>query len=151
MSVTWYGGGMMERIRAAAMAGVVEALGIVEDHAVDLILNTPKTGKVYTTRFFTQGSGPNRVVIPYGTRPPHQASAPGEPPASDSGTLVNARRTELIPDRLAGRLIFSAKHAVYQQYGTDRIEPRPWADRALNEKRADIEAAILGSIRAAVR
>ncbi len=150
MSLRWHGDALLARAREGAMRGVVEGIGIVERKAVSLILDTPKTGRVYTTRFFTVGTGPNRQVISYGSRPPHQASAPGEPPASDTGTLVNNRRIDLIPDRLAARLTFSSKYAVYLQFGTDRMEPRPWADRALNETRDEVRSAIVDNVRASI-
>lgn len=150
MSVDWYGDAMLARMRQGAMQGVVDAIGIVEKRAVDLILNTPKTGRVYTTRFYTVGRGRNRRVIAYGSRPAHQASAPGEPPASDTGNLVNNRRIDLISERLAARLVFSSKYAVYLQFGTDRTEPRPWADRALRESGDEINNAIISNVRAAI-
>lgn len=134
MSMRWHGDAMMARVRAGAMRGVVEGIGIVERKAVDLILNTPKSGRIYRRRGVE-----------------HQASAPGEPPASDVGTLVNARRIDLIPESLAARLTFTAKHAVYLQFGTRRMEPRPWADRAINETQGEVRAAILGEVRASIQ
>lgn len=133
MTFRWHGDELIREVRAAAMEGVVEGIGIVERHAVDLILNTAKTGRVYRRRGVE-----------------HRASAPGEPPASDTGNLVNRRRIDLIPARLAARLTFSAIYAVYLQMGTRRIEPRPWADRAVNEKRDEVNAAVMSRIRARV-
>jgi len=133
MSVRWHGEALLARARDGAMRGVTEGIGIVERKAVDLILNTAKTGKLYR----------RRGVV-------HQASAPGEPPASDTGNLVNRRRIDLIPERLAGRLTFSALYAVYLQHGTLHMEPRPWADRALNETEGDVRSAILSNVIAAV-
>lgn len=129
----WHDARFIAQVRAGAMRGVTEGIGIVEARAISLILDTPKTGKVYRRRGVS-----------------HRASAPGEPPASDTGNLVNRRRIDLIPDRLAARLIFSALYAWYLQHGTSKMEPRPWADRALNETQQEVQDAILANIRAAI-
>jgi hypothetical protein len=134
MTIKWHGDAMMARVRQGAMRGVVEGIGIVERKAIDLILNTSKSGRVYRRRGVE-----------------HQASAPGEPPASDQGTLVNARRIDLIPERVAARLTFTAKHAAYLQFGTRRMKPRPWADRAVRETEGEVSAAILGEVRASLQ
>lgn len=60
----------------------------IENRAREGIANGPKTGRVYTTRFFTRGRGASRTVHAYGSRPPHQASARGQYPASDTGNLM---------------------------------------------------------------
>jgi hypothetical protein len=130
-TVEWNGAEMEQRIRAAAMRGVASGLGMVEDHTVDLILNTQKTGRVYR----------RRGVV-------HQASAPGEPPASDLGTLVNSRHIELHPETLSGLLIWSSLHAWFMEHGTKHIEPRPFARRGLAEKLEDVQAGIANEVRA---
>lgn len=133
MTLRWHGAELLARVRQGAMQGVVEGIGIVERRAVSLILDTTKSGRVYRRRGVE-----------------HQASAPGEPPASDTGTLVNARRIDLIPERLAARLVFWAKYAIYLQFGTAKMGPRPWADRALNETRDEVRATIHSNIRASL-
>ena len=134
MTVKWQGDAMRQRIEAAAMQGVVEWIGLVEERAVQLILDTPKSGIIYRRR---------------GTE--HRASAPGEPPASDTGNLVNNRRIDLFPARLAARLTFSSAYAWFLQNGTQHIEPRPWADRALSETEAAGRDRVASSIRAALQ
>jgi len=109
------------------------AIGIVDDKAVSLILDTAKSGRIYKRRGVT-----------------HQASAPGEPPASDTGTLVNSRRIERYPDRYAAALIFSAKHALPLELGTRDMDARPFGARSLVETEAEIRAAIAEGIRIAM-
>lgn len=134
MTMRWYGDEIIARVRAGANRGVVAWIGIVEQRAVDLINNPPKSGRVYVRR---------------GVK--HQASAPGEAPATDQGTLVNARRIDLLPEQLAARLAFTAAHAPYLQYGTRKMAPRPFADRALHETLAEGQAALRAEIAAALR
>lgn len=134
MSMNWYDQQILARVRAGANRGVAAWIGIVEQRAVDLINNPPKTGRVYVRR---------------GTK--HQASAPGEAPATDTGTLVNARRIDLMPERAAARLTFTAAHAPHLQYGTRKMAPRPFADRALNETLEQGQAALRTEIMASLR
>lgn len=127
----WYGDDLYRRYREAAVAGLTRAIGLVDEEAVRLITSGPKTGAVYTTFFFTIGSGPDRRVIPYGNRPPHQASAPGEAPASDTGFLVNNRTVAVDDAELRATVTFHAAYAIYLEFGTDRMEPRPFGRPAL--------------------
>lgn len=133
MSIDWYGEAILARARQGAMQGVVAGIAIVEARAVDLIMNGPKTGRIYTRR---------------GVR--HQASAPGEAPASDTGTLVNMRRIDLLTAELAARLVFSSQHAPHLEFGTRRMEPRPFARRALAETREEVEGTIVSHFNAAL-
>ena len=82
------------------------ALGINRD-VKDAIQRGDKTGRVYQRRNIT-----------------HRASAPGEAPATDTGTLVSSIYYEpqsgllsMIGSRLA--------YAYYLEFGTMRIAPRP--------------------------
>jgi hypothetical protein len=130
MTVRWYGPEREAAIRQAAMRGVAAWIGLVDDRAV----NPPKSGRVYIRRGVA-----------------HQASAPGEAPASDLGTLVSQRETQLIPERLAGRLRFMAGHALPLELGTRNMEPRPFARRALRETHAEGEAKVANEIAAVLR
>jgi hypothetical protein len=64
---------------------------------------------------------------------------------------VNARRIDLIPERLAARLTFTAAHAPHLQFGTRKMAPRPFADRALNETLEEGQAALRAEIAASLR
>jgi hypothetical protein len=132
MSITsWNADVWEQRLREGAMQGVVEGLGIVEQRAIFLITNPPKSGRIYRRRGVD-----------------HQASAPGEAPASDTGTLVNARRTELHPDDVSGRLIFSSRHALPLEHGTRNMAARPFGRRSLMETKDQIVAAIRRNVQA---
>lgn len=122
---SWNAPEIEARIRAAAMRGVVTWIGLIEQRWVDLITKEEKSGRVYRRRGVA-----------------HQASAPGEPPASDTGTLLNSRRIDLIPERIAARMTITAKHGSYLENGTRRMEPRPSVGRALHETLEDGQAAL---------
>lgn len=84
------------------------------------IQRSPATGKTY------RKYSPNRT---------HRASAPGEPPASDTGRLANS-----IVFKSDGRLSVSVgsdlAYAAYLEFGTSRMAPRPaWTPAVENERK----------------
>lgn len=145
--VTFDTASIIAKVRRGAVRGVLAATEDVRNEVIRLILDTAKTGRIYNTRFFTIGTGPDRRVIPYGSRPSHQASAPGEPPASDTGTLVNHITTEYSEDGLRGSVMARTKYAEYLEYGTDRMEPRPFMRPALMNQHEAIGQTIAEAIR----
>ncbi|MGV8972716.1 MAG: hypothetical protein ACOH10_10375 [Rhodoglobus sp.] len=118
----------------AGRSGVVRDLGragvaIVSD--LRLALSTEGTGVIYTTEFFTWGG----AVIAGKPRVPHRASAPGDPPARDTGALAASvsASTERLPDGAMLSLGSSSAVAVYTEFGTNAsvkrrstVLPRPW-------------------------
>lgn len=104
-----------------------QAQAVVERTAYDIqrrarikIQTGPKTGRVYKR---------------YGRE--HQASAPGEPPATDTGFLagtiqVAVRMLEAIVD------VF-ADYGVYLEFGTSRMAPRPFLSPSVSEAREGFE------------
>lgn len=114
--VKWNQPELMARVRRGAMQGVTDWIGLVEERAVQLIMNPPKSGIVYRKRGVS-----------------HQASAPGEAPASETGRLVNSRRISLNEAQLRASLNFSTQYAIMLERGTRKMEPRPYAARSLSE------------------
>lgn len=134
MSVDWDVEKTIADVRQAAAQGVVLGAETVLATAVSHILNDPKSGRVYQRRGVT-----------------HQASAPGEAPASDTGTLVQRSTTEHDQANLASSVFFRTAYAAALEYGTPTILPRPYARRSLEEKREEIEQDIQAKIAAALR
>lgn len=128
---SWNQPELTARIRQGSMRGVVRWIGIVEERAVELIMNPPKSGRIYRRRGVT-----------------HRASAPGEAPANDTGRLVNSRRIDLFEAQLRARLTFSTEYAEALEFGTRHMEPRPYARRALAETVEQGIAALREEVRA---
>jgi hypothetical protein len=60
----------------------------------------------------------------------HIASAPGEAPAIDYGTLINSITTEF-PQELTGIVYSSVPYSVYLEFGSVKLAPRPaWVPAA---------------------
>lgn len=130
MVVKWNGQRIESHMRQAALRGVVIAAHEVRSEAIRLILETKKSGRIYTRR---------------GVQ--HQASAPGEPPASDTGTLVNSIDVVPNPATLSAVINASAQYARALEYGTQTIEPRPFMRPALNKKRVRIQTILSKELR----
>ena len=126
----------IERAKVAAVKGaekgVERARLAVETTAKKLIQRGPKTG------------------IMYGK---HQASAPGEPPATDHGDLV--RSIESKRDGLVAVVWTEEPYGKFLEFGTRHIEPRPWLTPAVenNRERFPLELghAVIESIDGAVK
>lgn len=134
MAIDWRGPAVIAAVRRGALAGVVAGIGIVERRAVQLILSPPKSGRVYRRRGVE-----------------HQASAPGEAPANDRGDLVKNRTIKIDAAAIRAVLTFHAAHAIRLERGTRRMQPRPFARRALAETSTQVQDAIAGEIAAEIR
>lgn len=69
----------------------------------------------------------------------HYASAEGEPPAVDTGTLRMSITHEVREEGngkavgIVGSILNNPPYGRYLEYGTSKMKPRPWLSRALNE------------------
>lgn len=70
-------------------------------------------------------------------------SAPGEPPAIDTGNLVNSIQTTQVSDA-HWRVTVGADYGVYLEYGTIFMEPRPFRDKAVDAVRPSFISAMRG-------
>lgn len=103
------------------------ALNINTD-VVQAIIQGPKTGRIYK-----RGG-----VF-------HQASAPGQAPASDTGALVASIQTNKVGDgvyEVSSRM----KYAEYLEFGTRKMAPRPAWVPAVEKERPEFMAAIRAEI-----
>jgi HK97 gp10 family phage protein len=99
-----------------------------------LIKAGPKTGKVYTFK-----------------GRPHQASAPGEAPATRSGRLADSGNYKVKnwQEMTVGE---TAPYAGFLENGTrGRMAPRPHLIKAINNKAQDTVNAILESVKREIR
>lgn len=116
----------VSRMRAAAI--------LVQSEAKRLVLSGPASGRLYTRRGIT-----------------HRASAPGQPPMSDTGTLARSIHVDdtAARTRLRVSVVAGAKYAPHLQLGTVKMRARPFMDVALknkiNEVRRIIRAPIKGN------
>lgn len=156
MAVEWNDAAYLAAARQGAVRGVMMAGELVHSEAVRLITSGPKTGRIYR----------RRGVF-------HQASAPGQSPASDSGRLAQSGNTQLNPAMISSTIFFSTVYArplergsaysirsslgasspdgaAQREFGTQSLAPRPFLRPALFNMSAQIVDVIAAEIRAAV-
>jgi hypothetical protein len=131
MTMKWDSSGLEAAVRRAAMRGVIRGTQAVLAEGVRLINSPPKTGRIYRRR---------------GVK--HQASAPGQPPAGDTGQLAGRVEPTYDHAALTGRVNFNSAHALPLELGTEKMAPRPFARVALANKLPEIEADVAEEIRA---
>lgn len=119
--------GLAEEVRSQVLATVEAGARLVLNDANRSIANGPKTGRVYA-----------RGNIQ------HQASAPGEPPATDTGRLIASGRStaEIRGDTARGLVEYTADYAAYLEFGTRKMSPRPYLIPAIERNRARIAQLI---------
>ncbi|TGU44635.1 hypothetical protein EN788_22220 [Mesorhizobium sp. M2D.F.Ca.ET.145.01.1.1] len=129
MVVQWRGNEVFALVKGAGVQSIVRGVEAVKDETVRLVNTGPKTGRVYRR---------NGVV--------HQASAPGQAPAGDTGDLASKIGTAVDADKMTGTVEFYSAHAKMLEYGTQRMSPRPFARVALADKSEEIAKDIAESI-----
>ena len=121
-------------VTSATDRAIVLGAEEVRSEAVRRIQRGGRTGRTYTTTFWTDGQGQLRVGRP---RPAHQASAPGEYPKSDSGRLASHIFARLIARGVA-EAGTDVVYGGYLERGTSRMAARPWLLRTFKELRPRI-------------
>lgn len=129
MAVNWHGEEKAAAVRRGMVRGLAIGIGIVEARAVYLITQTAKTGRVYRRRGVE-----------------HQASAPYEPFASDTGDTLKSRRVAVDAANLRATLYFHSVNAARLEHGTRRMKPRPFGRRSLSETRQQVIDAIAAEV-----
>ena len=111
---------------------LIEQKCVVVETTAKLLTKIPGSGRMYLPGeyFLRRGS---KVYHWIRTRPAHRASAPGEPPAGDSGYLAAqiGHRME-IHDTVVGIVESKASYGLWLELGTRYMEPRPYLRPALS-------------------
>ena len=104
---------------------IARATEVVRSHAVLSIARGAKTGQTY------RKYNPNRT---------HTASAPGQPPATDTGFLISQITGSIKKEKNAiiGEVISSAPYSKFLEFGTVNMAARPFMQPALEANRKKI-------------
>jgi len=145
---------MSVRIRLEGLEAMQRALREASDDIRDAAAQTVKASALElrgdVVKSIQRGPASGRTYQKYNPRRTHTASAPGQPPMSDTGRLANSIEfdqlgplTATVGSRLA--------YAVHLEYGTRHMAQRPFFRPAVERMRAKfqrrLEAAITGAIR----
>lgn len=112
-----------EHTLAALHQGLLGAIALMVGDAKRSVARGPKTGRIYM-------KGKNRNIR-------HQASAPGEPPATDTGKLVNSivGDAKITGKQVQGYLEARTAYAGYLEFGTRKMAARPFMTSAVMRNR----------------
>jgi HK97 gp10 family phage protein len=131
--------GMVDKaIDTAIQREVKKGAVKIQRTAVLSIMRGAKNGKIYTDYYAIVGG---RLVPVKKRAKPHRASAPGQAPATDSGTLAGSIVVEYDPDGKGANIIAKAAYAKWLEFGTDgkyRIAPRPFMKPAHDQNAPQI-------------
>lgn len=123
-------------MQAATQLALEEAGTAVQTEAQRLVMDPPKTGRVYEK---------------YDPRRTHQASAPGEAPATDTGNLaagIILDKTDASKGRVT--IASTAPYSRHLEFGTSKMEPRPFLRRALWSMRDTVQRIFIDRLRRAL-
>lgn len=121
--------GLSAALRKRAAALVFQTAKAAEN-AAKIAMTGQKSGKLYKR----------------GKKKTHQASAPGEAPAVDTGTLRRSILTQRDGD-LRAVVSVGAEYAVWLEFGTRRMAPRPFLGPAFEQVKPAFEAGLRGLLR----
>ena len=112
----------------------------IKQTAIDSIEEGDKSGRIYL-----KGKAPKmgkRGKKLKDRRKEHIASAPGEPPATDSGQLVGSIDYEMTGEASAV-VGTNVEHGMHTEFGTSRgMAPRPWLGPAFEEATESFEQGL---------
>ena len=142
----------MKKLGADADAVVLKTITdlVVQTQALAKIgiQRGPKSGRVYDTRFWTDAQGRLRRGEP---RPSHQASAPGQYPASDSGRLASSVMIDLpTPGGLTGRVGTNVQYGPMLEFGTSKMAARPWLLPSFTQAKINVEKKLKAQLEARI-
>lgn len=116
-----------------AAADTVEAVAIeMQKDIVKSVERGPASGRTYTHYFYTTKNG--KLAQGRKRAKPHTASAPGQPPMSDTGYLANRITFDRLGD-LTAVVGTKVDYAVHLEYGTERMAARPFFRPAVERMR----------------
>lgn len=117
MTVQWNDTEFLRKVETSLWAKVEAVAEKVRFDGNALILEPPKSGRIYHRK----------------GRPPHQASAPFEAPANDTGALIASSRVLLDKSTLTATANWPLDYAYYLAFGTRFMSARPFPQMALSQ------------------
>lgn len=118
-----------------AIGKIMEHKGLAVEDAAKALLLIPGSGGYYGPGILTFRRD-GKIYSNYSTggrAAGHFASAPGEPPASDTGRLLNSIEHKiLVENTVFARVGSSVEYAIYLELGTRHMLPRPFLRPALD-------------------
>ena len=135
------------RLRRRLLALSPAVLKAVEEATKFSVLDVETEAK----RMVQRGPASGAVVQKYQPRRVHRQSAPGQPPATDTGFLVANITHEIDRDKLGGKVVSRAGYSVFLEFGTRAMAARPFLLPALRSMRKRIRKRYTKALNAGTR
>lgn len=117
------------------VAKIIEQKAYNVENAAKALLLIPGSGRMYQPGVLTFRRG-GKIYSNYSTggrTTPHKASAPGDPPASDTGSLLGSISHKMeVGDTVYATVGSPLKYAIWLELGTRYMAPRPFLRPALD-------------------
>jgi phage gpG-like protein len=128
----------MKKLGADADAVVLKTI-------TDLVLQTQGLAKIGIQRGPKSGRTYQRGNIT------HQASAPGQYPATDTGRLASSVMIDLpVPGGLTGRVGTNVQYGPMLEFGTSRMAARPWLLPSFTQAKINVEKKLKAQLEARI-
>ncbi|MBZ9975482.1 HK97-gp10 family putative phage morphogenesis protein [Mesorhizobium sp. BR-1-1-10] len=128
----------LNRLPLQARSGIGTALAgsvvMLDAYAKQKIQGGARSGRVYRRRSIS-----------------HQASAPGEFPKTDTGQLVASLFFRVAADKLSAFFGTKLAYGRYLEFGTSRMQARPWLRPTLRANRDAITLRIRNAVNEALK
>lgn len=108
----------------------------IERIIVSGVQNTMNTAK----QSIQQHGSSGKTYEKYSPRRTHTASSAGNPPNSDTGFLVSNIHMEIDADGMGGSVESRADYSGFLEFGTSKMQARPYLQPALEENRPKIRS-----------
>lgn len=111
---------------------IMEMAAMAVEGTAKFLVTLPGSGRFYPKgSYFLTRHGKVYHWVRYTD---HRASAPGEPPASDTGYLLSKIEHELRVEKgvVIGRVVAKTGYSLYLELGTRYMAPRPFLRPALS-------------------
>jgi HK97 gp10 family phage protein len=111
-----------------------------DKYVADVVNGTAQNIRTTAIRSIQRGSKSGVVYQKYAPNRTHQASAPGQAPASDTGRLANSITADIEGKRAT--VTAGTEYAAPLEFGTRDIEPRPFMVPAMEQERPKFNARL---------
>ena len=139
---------MQISIKVSGLEKALEVLRKAETELQEPIKDTLKGGaqliRGEAIKSIQSGSKTGRTYKRYNPTRTHRASAPGEAPASDTGNLVSNIMVQEKADSI--EVQSNAEYSKFLEYGTSKMEARPFLFPAYEMSREKIVQAIFKKV-----
>ena len=146
---------LIKQLQEVGLAGsdvvqeVVYDLGFeTKEIAIAGISGGAKSGRVYEFHYFTGPDGKLRQGRKRSK--PHQASAPGQYPASDTGGLAGSVALDIKGDGKTATVGTHLMHGKFMEFGTAKVAARPWLLPSFERAKIGVEKELRARLEAKI-